>query len=263
MKDLAFEIIGKILIIREVVDKKTLKEFAKEKMNKHSYINTVVVQTSKIQGQERRRNLKHLMGENTFATIYKEHGNSFYVDLEKAFFSPRLSYERQRIVNLVKKNEKILNFFAGVGPFGISIASKHSDCEVHSIEINEFAYQYLCKNIELNKCQDRVFPHLGDAFEIVPGKFSNQVDRILLPLPMEADKALPLAIDSLKQGKGFIHWQLTEKIHSEDTIKDIVESRLDRISLEKISRKASINSIRIIRWLAPRIAHIAIDLHFL
>ncbi|MHA2254644.1 MAG: class I SAM-dependent methyltransferase [Candidatus Heimdallarchaeaceae archaeon] len=262
MKDLASEIIGNILIIREIADKNTLKKFAKEKMNKHPYINTVVVQTSKVHGQERRRNLKHLMGENTFVTIYKEHGNSFYVDLEKAFFSPRLSFERQRIVNLVKKNEKILNFFAGVGPFGISIASKQSYCEIHSIEINEFAYQYLCKNIELNNCQDRVFPHLGDAFEIVPEKFLNQVNRILLPLPMEADRALPLAFNSLKQGKGYIHWQLTEKIILEDTIKDTVESRLDRITPEEISHRASINSIRIIRWLAPRIAHIAVDLHF-
>lgn len=263
MKDLAFEIIGNILIIREAADKKTLKEFAKEKMIKHSYINTVVVQTSKVQGQERRRNLKHLMGENTFATIYKEHGNSFYVDLEKAFFSPRLSFERQRIANLVKKNEKILNFFSGVGPFGITIASKQIDCEVHSIEINEFAYQYLCKNIELNKCQDRVFPYLGDAFEIVSRKFPNQVNRILLPLPLEAERALPLAFNSLKQGRGYIHWQLTEKILSEDTINDIVESRLDRITPEEISHKASIDNIRIIRWLAPRIAHIAVDLQFL
>ena len=263
MKDLVFEIIGSILIIREVTDKKTLKEFAKEKMNKHSYINTVVVQTSKVQGQERRRNLKHLMGKNTFATIYKEHGNSFYVDLQKAFFSPRLSFERQRIANLIKKKEKILNFFAGVGPFDISIASKHSDCKVHSIEINEFAFQYLCKNIELNNCQDRVFPHLGDAFEIAPREFLNQVNRILLPLPMEADRALPLAFDLLRQGKGYIHWQITEKVLSEDTIKDIVESKLDRITPEKISRKASINNIRIVRWLAPRIAHIAVDLQFL
>ncbi|NPD87209.1 MAG: hypothetical protein HGN29_00705 [Asgard group archaeon] len=263
MKNLAFEIIGTILIIREVADKKTLKEFAKEKMDKHSYIRTVVLQTSKVQGQERRRDLKHLMGKNTFVTIYKEHGNSFCVDLEKAFFSPRLSFERQRIANLVKKDEKILNFFSGVGPFGITIASKQSLCEVHCIEINEFAYQYLCNNIELNKCQDRVFPHLGDAFEIVPEKFSNKVNRILLPLPIEADRALPLAFYSLKQGKGYIHWQVTEKILSEDTIQDIVEDRLDKVTPEEISNKASINKTRIIRWLAPRIAHIAVDLQFL
>jgi tRNA (guanine37-N1)-methyltransferase len=262
MKDLSFEIIGDILIIREKANKKKLREFAKEKMNKHTYIKTVVIQTSKIKGQERKRNLQFLLGERTFFTTYKEYGNSFYVNLKKAFFSPRLSFERQRISRLVKEEEKILNFFSGVGPFDIAIASKLDRVEIHSIEINKFAYQYLCRNIELNKCQDKINPYFGDAFDIVPKKFYNQFDRILLPLPMEANRALPLAFNSLNNQKGTIHWQITEKIHSEVVLEEIVKERLEKITPRKIFKEASVNTMKIIRWLAPRIAHIAVDLDF-
>ena len=57
MKDLVFEIIGNILVIREYVDEISLKEFAEEKIQKHPFIKTVLLQTSKIKGQERKRNL--------------------------------------------------------------------------------------------------------------------------------------------------------------------------------------------------------------
>ena len=263
MKNLSFEIIGHILIIRENVNKKRLIEFAEEKMNKHPYIKTVVVQTSKVKGQKRKRDLQFLIGEKTFATIYKEHGNSFYVDLKKAFFSPRLSFERQRVANLTKEEEKILNFFSGVGPFDIAIASKLDNVEIHSIEINKYAHQYLCKNIEFNKFQNKIFTYFGDAFEIVPKRFYNQVNRVLLPLPMVANRALPLAFNSLINHKGTIHWQITEKIHVEETLENIVKNRLDRTIPEEIIENASINTVKIIRWLAPRIAHIAVDLDFL
>ncbi len=262
MKDLPFEIIGHILIIRENASKKKLLEFAKEKMNKHTYIKTVVIQTSKVKGQERKRDLQFVLGEKTFATTYKEHGNSFYVDLEKAFFSPRLSFERQRVANLVKEKEVILNFFSGVGPFDIAIASKLDCIEIHSIEINKYAYQYLCRNVELNKFQNKITPYFGDAFEIVPERFYDQVNRVLLPLPMEANRALPLAFKSLIDQKGTVHWQITEKLHSEKTLENIVKNRLDRIVPKEITKNASVNTVKIIRWLAPRIAHIAVDLDF-
>ena len=68
MKDLVFEIIGDILIIREDANEISLKEFAEEKIQKHPFIKSVLLQTSKIQGQERRRDLKYIMGEKKSET---------------------------------------------------------------------------------------------------------------------------------------------------------------------------------------------------
>jgi tRNA (guanine37-N1)-methyltransferase len=263
MKELAFEIIGDILIIREEMDEVSMTNFAKDKIQKHPFIKSVFLQISKIQGQERKRDLKHIMGEDKAETIHKEYGNSYLLDISEVFFSPRLSFERQRIANLTNGDEIILNFFAGVGPFSIAIASKCNSCVIHSIEMNKIAYDYLVKNIHLNKCQRKVIPYFGDAFEIVPQKFKNRVSRVLLPLPLDSDKALPIAHKSLRNGLGVIHWQITEKIHMKKIDEDIIINRIENIPyFSDMSIDYSITELRLIRWLGPKIAHIAADLGF-
>ncbi len=263
MKDIVYEIIGSILIIREQTDESKLTEFSNRMMQKYPSISTVTLQTSKVGGFERTRKLEHFMGNKTFETVYKEYGNSYLVDISTSFFSPRLSFERQRIAKLVTKGEKILNFFSGVGPFSIAIATNCNDCIVYSIELNTNAYQYLVRNIELNKCVGRVEAYLGDAFNVVPKLFNNKMDRILLPLPLEAEKSLPIAYKALKNGKGNIHWQITEKTSNKEINNQTFENRVDEIlNRSQISSNFQIESSRLIRWLAPRVAHRAIDLVF-
>ena len=57
-------------------------------------------------------------------TEYKEFGCKFIVDVENAFFSPRLSTERERIANLIHDGEVVTNMFAGVGMFSIMASKK-------------------------------------------------------------------------------------------------------------------------------------------
>ena len=264
MKNLSFEIIGEILIIRDIENEGTLKAFAKERMKKHPYLKSAILQTSKIQGQERIRNLEVILGRKSFETTHKEHGCIYRMDLLHAFFSPRLSFERQRISELVGENEVVLNFFSGVGPFSIAVASKQKECIVHSIEINDVAYRYLCQNILLNNCQNRVFPYLGDAFEIVQKRFMNKANRIVLPLPLESQKSLPLSCKALRNRKGMIHWQITEHLETKiipiEEIREKIQSIFDKNEM-KVNYK--IEKIKIIRWIAPRIAHIAVDLEII
>ncbi|MHA1199382.1 MAG: class I SAM-dependent methyltransferase [Candidatus Heimdallarchaeaceae archaeon] len=263
MKNIIFEIVGSILIIREQTDELKLLDFSNEMLEKYPKIKTVVIQTSKVAGVERSREFQHFMGIKTFETVHKEYGNAFEVDISTTFFSPRLSYERQRIANLVKEGEIVLNFFSGVGPFSIAIATKCRKCIVHSIELNEEAYNSLVRNIEFNRCKNTVKAYLGDAFTIVPDLFLNKVDRILLPLPLEAERALPVAFNSLKDSKGIIHWQITEKIQEKEKFNKNIEQKIENILKENQIRSSfHLETSRLIRWLAPRIAHIGIDLVF-
>ena len=261
MKSLVFEIIGSILIIRDSANDRVMKKFAEDKMQKHPYIKTVLLQTTKIQGQKRTRELKFLLGDKNFETIHREHGNQYFLNLLDTFFSPRLSFERQRIASLVKENEIILNFFAGVGPFSIAIAKKQKNCVIHSIEINERSCNYMKKNIELNNCEDIIIVYCGDAFNIVPHKFLNSTNRVLLPLPLESKRSLPLALKCLEDGKGTIHWQITDHLSSKSVDLNGVSRSIEEILVrEKISIEYSISKHRVIRWIAPHIAHIAIDI---
>lgn len=263
MKGIPFEIIGHIMILREIKDTKIMEDFARKKMQKHPYIRTVLVQVSKINGKERKRELRFLSGEEEFETTYREHGNSFLINPIHTFFSPKLSYERQRVANLVRGGETILNFFAGVGPFDVTISTKQPSCKVHSIEINELAYDYLCKNIVLNRCQDNIRPYSGDAFVLVPKLFYNKIDRVLLPLPLEAERALPIAYKSLKEKSGVIHWQITNHAQTKQIRKENIEEKIHHILRNnEIRCDFTIKTIRFIRWLSPRIGHFAVDLRF-
>lgn len=91
----------------------------------------------------------------------------------------------------------------------------------------------------------------------------DSVNRVLLPLPLDSDKALPVAHQSLKNGKGIIHWQITEKTSSKKIDKNIVNNRIRSIPYflnQPLDYK--ITELRLIRWLGPKIAHIAVDLSF-
>ena len=63
------------------------------------------IRSSDVEGDFRTRNLEILAGEDNTETEYKEFGCKFTVDVENAFFSPRLSTERERIANLIQDGE--------------------------------------------------------------------------------------------------------------------------------------------------------------
>ena len=262
MKKINFEIIGNILILKSKEDEHRLRKFSNDMMEKYPSLTTVVLQTSLVSGLERTRGFRHFMGVETFETTYKEHSCIFKFDITSAFFSPRLSYERQRIANLICTKETIINFFSGVGPFSIAIARKCRSCIIHSIELNKNAYNYLIENIKLNKCANQIFPYLGDAFNIVPELFVGKADRVLLPLPLEAERSLPIAFKSLKNGKGTIHWQITEKTSGEERTESIYQRINNLLNKNKIEASFKIETERLIRWIAPHVAHKAIDLVF-
>ena len=111
----SFDVVGDIAIIK-VPEKLQHRKLviAQAVMKTNSNIKTVLNQTSPVSGSFRLRELEHLFGEEKTETIYQEYGCCFKVDLASAYFSPRLSFERMRITNLVSHGETIVNMFAGV-----------------------------------------------------------------------------------------------------------------------------------------------------
>ena len=99
----AFDQIGDIIIVRipdSLVSKKQI--IGKTLLEQVSTANSIFYQSSPVEGDYRTRKLEVIAGEDKTQTEYKENGCRFIVDVEKAFFSPRLSTERERIAGLVK-----------------------------------------------------------------------------------------------------------------------------------------------------------------
>jgi tRNA (guanine37-N1)-methyltransferase len=202
----SFDIIGDIAIIKIRNNKDVnLETVANKIMSIHRNVKTVFVQNSPISGDFRVRELKQLAGERKTSTNYKESGCVFAVDVEKCYFSPRLSHERSRIADLVKPGDTIVNMFAGVGCFSIIIARKIEQVKVFSIDINPIAFQYMKENIRINGVYGKAIPLFGDSKEIIKAKLQGVADRVLMPLPEKALEYLPCALSALKKQGGWIH----------------------------------------------------------
>jgi len=203
----SFDVIGDIAIIKIPPSNiSSAEKVAKQIMAVHRNIRTVLTPVTPIAGDFRVRELRLLAGESKTNTIHKESGCIFMVDVEKTYFSPRLSFEHQRIASLVKSNETVVNMFAGVGCFSIIIAKTVSPVRVYSIDVNPTALKCMEKNVNINKVQSSVFPILGDSKDIISAQLGGIADRVLMPLPEKALEYLPYALTALKPSGGMIHY---------------------------------------------------------
>ncbi len=164
-------------------------------------LHTVVFAKGEVSGEYRTRELAILAGKPTTRTEVTEHGHRFIVDLAGAYFSARLSTERQRILEQVQDGEVILDMFAGVGPFAITLAARAEI--VVAADLNPQALELMLENLALNRARN-VLPVLADARRlsaVLPWKF----DRIVMNLPLAGTEFLPDAFRLCKPG-GVIHF---------------------------------------------------------
>jgi tRNA (guanine37-N1)-methyltransferase len=166
-------------------------------------VKAVFDQEGGLEGDFRLRRLRHLAGEDRTLTIHRENTLRFKVDVENCYFSPRLSTERARIAALVGDGELVLNMFAGVGPYSITIA-KARKAKVYSNELNGTAYGLHVENNRLNKVESRVHMLNEDAMGLSQS-LDVRFDRVLMPHPSQSDRFLGTASSLLKKG-GWIHY---------------------------------------------------------
>jgi len=198
------DIVGDIAIVRlSGFSSKEKRGVARELIEETKNVKVVMEQEGGIEGEFRLRKLKHLGGERRTLTVHKENGCTFKVDVAKCYFSPRLSTERLRVSHLVRPKEKVLNMFAGVGPYSIPIA-KLAGARVTSCEMNEYAAELHEENDRLNKVEKLVSVVNEDAMNL-PSLVALRFDRVLMPLPAEADRFLPTALLLAKKG-AMIHY---------------------------------------------------------
>lgn len=201
----SYDIIGDIAIIEFPGGSgAALKKAATEIAKTHPRIRTVLAKGGERSGEFRLRSLRKVMGRET-ETVHREHGFRFRLDPTRVYFSPRESTERERIAGMVRPGETVMVLFAGAGPFGIIIAGKQPGVgKVYQVEINPRGFDYMKRNIAMNKLGHLVVPILGDARKVCR-KYEGICDRVVMPLPREAHMFLGPALRCLKS-RGFVHF---------------------------------------------------------
>ena len=250
----AFDQIGSIIIVRipeSIITKK--KIIGEALLDQVKIAKSVFYQASKVEGDFRTRDLEILAGEDKTETEYKEFGCKFTVDVKNAFFSPRLSTERERIADLVQNNEVMTNMFAGIGMFSI-MAAKKKKCTVYSLDINPVASKLCQTNIGLNKLSGEVISINGDATEIINNQLINKSDRTLMLLPERSDEFLESAINTTKN-EGIIHYY--SHIHADK------KSEAGKLSEEHYLQVTPVQSeilySKIVRAVGPRYYQTVVD----
>lgn len=253
----AYDIVGAIAIIEipaELVKKEKIIAEAVLKLNKQ--VKTVLKKAGIHKGEFRLQKVKIIAGEKTKEAEYHENDIRLKLDVEKAYFSPRLSTERKRIAELVKKGEIVLVMFSGCGPYVCVIAKNTKAKEVYGVEINPVAHKYAEQNLRMNKIANASL-FLGDARKVVP-KLRKKFDRIAMPLPRSAEDFLDVALKAIKKG-GTIHF------YDFENERDMPQKSFEKI--RKACKKAK-KKFKIIRWrkcgqYGPRKFRVVVDFRVL
>jgi len=250
----SFDQVGEIIVLRIPDSLQAKKKIIGETLLEQvKTTRSVFYQSSPVEGEFRTRSLEILAGIDNTQTEYKESGCKFIVDVEKAFFSPRLSTERERIVGLVKDGEVVVNMFGGIGMFSILIA-KTKKCTVYNIDINPEATKLCNKNIEINKLVGNIISIEGDSSKIKNYNIENKSDRTLMLLPEQSDKFLDSAILTTKNN-GVIHYY--SHIHADK--KSDAPKLSEQHFLETTSVKSTILGSKIVRPVGPRFYQTVVD----
>ena len=219
-------------------------------------VRTVLAKASAISGVYRTRRFEVIAGEPRTDTVHRENGCQLYVDLSKAYFSPRLSSEHARIAKLVNEGETVIDMFAGVGPFAIQMARRHEKVRVYAVDVNPDAVELLNKNIAVNKVLSKVTSSVGDVRGVVNEHLAGLADRVIMNLPEKAIEYVDVACEAIKPTGGTVHYYaFTES--SEST--SVAEVRLVE-AVEKSHRKVDkIIGSRTVHATAPYTWQIGVD----
>jgi len=231
---------------------KDKKKFAEKLLKEQKGVKTVLEKKERIKGRLRKLSTNYIAGENTKEVLYRENGCVFRFNIDKTYFSPRLSNERKEIASKIKKGELVLVMFAGVAPYSIVIAKLSKAKKVFSNEINREANKYAELNIKLNKVKDKIKLVNGDIKRIAD-KLKEKFDVIVMPRPQLKETFLKQAFMLSKKGARIYYYDFCKD--------DEIDSVVEKIKKEakKYKKKIKILNIKRAGELAPYKIRLRVD----
>lgn len=242
----SYEVVGDIAI----VEPERAEAVADVLLSICKPVRAVIAPVSDVEGEFRTRRFRHVAGERRTVTLHREHGLRYRVDLENAYFTPRLGTERLRIARLVRPGDNILDMFAGVGPFSLLLAKRGA--RVIAIDKNPAAVFLLRENARLNKVKEIEILE-GDAAALAL-RYEKTADHVIMNLPQTASQFLVPAMRAARPG-GIVHYYAIAP--EEDLYKD---EALIKKTADDLGTSAEILYRGVVRSYAPRRYNVVMDI---
>ena len=215
----SFERISDFFVIKQREGWERILEEIKEKQSPRA-----IFLDDGVEGSFRIRKLRRIYGTGEPAGIHKENGFRYLVNLERAYFSPRLAGLRRDIIKSCFQTVKtglVVDMYAGVGPLSIPLLK--SGVKVLSIDMNQDATKLLRQNMKLNKvCGEVLVADSNRILDCFEG-----VDQVLMNNPSQPLSVFQNVVSSLGRGT-IIH--LTHISNRKDKIEfkgvEVVQSRI-------------------------------------
>jgi len=240
-----YDLLGNIAILKG--EGKTRKEKilqARELLIKPG-IKTVLEKATNVKGRLRTIKTKHLLGKKTLIALLKENGCTFKFNVESCYFSPRLSNERQLIASKIKRKDKVLVMFAGVGVYPIVIYHYSKPGKIVGVEIGKECCKYFKENLIINKIPiNKIEIIQGDVKKKV-NKQLGKFDVVIMARPNLEESFLKWGLIASKRGTRLFYYGFCK----DDLVNEMINS-LEK-EAKKLKRKIKIINILQAGEIAP------------
>ena len=203
--------------------------------------------------------VKMLLGNSGEVEI-NDFGVKFWLDVTKVMFSSGNVTERHRIGNIDMSGEIVVDAFAGIGYYSLPMLVRSNAEHVYACEINPNSIQALENGARLNNVSKRLTILNGDNLSTMKQVYS-MADRVHLGILPSSEKAWQSAINCLKSSGGKLHIHMNVE---EEKIDDFVTYCIDSIAklAKQLGREGIVSAEHVekVKWYAPRIRHIVVDI---
>ena len=189
---------------------------------------------------------------------FVDYGVKFWLDVTKVMFSSGNVTERHRIGSIDMNGEVVVDAFSGIGYYTLPMLVRSNAKHVYACELNPNSIDALTKGADLNAVSDRLTIIEGDN-QITLKSLSRMADRVHLGILPSSENTWQLAIDCLKQSGGIIHIHMNVRENEISSFVDYCLKQLKQYAVHREFNVVELIHLEKVKWYAPHIRHIVID----
>jgi tRNA wybutosine-synthesizing protein 3 len=189
---------------------------------------------------------------------FTDNGVKFWLDVTKVMFSSGNVTERHRIGDIDMAGEIVVDAFSGIGYYTLPMLVRSNAKHVYACELNPNSINALTKGAELNAVSDSLTIIEGDN-QITLQRLTGIADRVHLGILPSSENTWPSALDCLKKSGGIIHIHMNVREKEIDSFVEYCLEQIKHYAAQRDFNTIQLKHVEKVKWYAPHIRHIVID----